>query len=658
MINRYVATIVFTLLLVLGAVFTPAPAIAAMDHSTEDLLTPALSGGNGTFRLLSAQRPYGDDLSMQFGFHLQYFSIEDFFAFGDDTTRFIGQFSTSIVPCEYFELFGSWYASSSNDNTNATLIQQFGNFNVGIKSGFDLSRNFSTAVAIQTEYLNNSPDLNLTGKAWNFIGSLLLTWDMTRSENPWPIRLHGNVGYKLDNSIDLTDGTALTAKQRYFLRVYPENQLVWGLGMEVPADFVNFIAEYSTEQIITSGNGDYFDHPQRVTLGAKIFPTEGRNVSIDIGSDIGVFNDAPASMSFAEPDYNLIAGFSYAWLPGRAVAKVAPSATGGVAGIVLDAATLKPLGGAIITFPEIELTRLQSHPTNGTFGFSGITPGNITAHIELADYQSADAQIVVKANETATPEIRLNAIKEAKKGLLILKLSNADNRAISGQMAFAEHPTMAPLAIPATGLRAKLSADTYKILVSSDGYLPEEHEITIEPDGKLLTEFSLREKNSKVQLVKDKIIISDKIPFATGKWALLPGSHGILNRVADLINDTPTVAKVRVEGHTDSTGNEAHNIFISQKRAESVVDYLVSRKVDRSRLEAVGYGPSRPLQDNNTTIGRNANRRVEFTVLEKEEPKVEAPAAPVTKPTPAPAPETPAAPAPAPETPAAPTPAP
>src|SRR5688500_2358260 len=115
--------------LVVSLAFTPVASAlpAPQEHSNDDLLAPALSGGNGTFRLLSAQRPYGDEASYQFGFHLQYFSTDDLFALGDETTRFIGQFSANFVLCPYFEFFGSWMATSSNDNNNAALIQQFGN---------------------------------------------------------------------------------------------------------------------------------------------------------------------------------------------------------------------------------------------------------------------------------------------------------------------------------------------------------------------------------------------------------------------------------------------------------------------------------------------------------------------------------------------------
>ena len=77
--------------------------------------------------------------------------------------------------------------------------------------------------------------------------------------------------------------------------------------------------------------------------------------------------------------------------------------------------------------------------------------------------------------------------------------------------------------------------------------------------------------------------------------------------------------KVRVEGHTDSRGNDARNLDLSQRRANSVMEYLVSHGVDASRLEAVGYGETRPLVENARTRAELAqNRRVVFTILDAE----------------------------------------
>ncbi len=76
--------------------------------------------------------------------------------------------------------------------------------------------------------------------------------------------------------------------------------------------------------------------------------------------------------------------------------------------------------------------------------------------------------------------------------------------------------------------------------------------------------------------------------------------------------------RVSVQGHTDSVGTEAGNMRLSQKRAEAVRAYLVQKGVAADRLEAVGYGPTKPIATNKTAKGRALNRRTEFRILASE----------------------------------------
>jgi large repetitive protein len=120
---------------------------------------------------------------------------------------------------------------------------------------------------------------------------------------------------------------------------------------------------------------------------------------------------------------------------------------------------------------------------------------------------------------------------------------------------------------------------------------------------------------SKVRLDKDRIVILDKVYFATGKDIILERSFSLLEQVASVLRANPQVELVRIEGHTDDQGADAKNLDLSQRRASGVRRYLIDAGIAAERLEAVGYGETRPTDTNKTAAGRENNRRVEFNIV-------------------------------------------
>ncbi|MFP2902783.1 OmpA family protein, partial [Corallococcus sp. 4LFB] len=120
---------------------------------------------------------------------------------------------------------------------------------------------------------------------------------------------------------------------------------------------------------------------------------------------------------------------------------------------------------------------------------------------------------------------------------------------------------------------------------------------------------------SKVRLEGSRIVILDKVYFATGKDVILPKSFPLLSQVAAVLRTHPELERVRVEGHTDSQGDDAKNLDLSQRRANTVRDWLVKAGIAAERLEAVGSGETKPVDTNDTAKGRENNRRVEFNIV-------------------------------------------
>ena len=120
-----------------------------------------------------------------------------------------------------------------------------------------------------------------------------------------------------------------------------------------------------------------------------------------------------------------------------------------------------------------------------------------------------------------------------------------------------------------------------------------------------------------VKLEADRVVILEQVHFDTNKATIQPVSHQLLTNVAEVLRTTPRITLVEVAGHTDSQGADDFNLDLSQRRAEAVLAYLVDQGVEPQRLQAKGYGETRPIETNDTAEGRSANRRVEFDIIEQ-----------------------------------------
>jgi OOP family OmpA-OmpF porin len=105
------------------------------------------------------------------------------------------------------------------------------------------------------------------------------------------------------------------------------------------------------------------------------------------------------------------------------------------------------------------------------------------------------------------------------------------------------------------------------------------------------------------------------IEFETNQDSIRPGSQSVLERAFSILKEYPSL-RVQIIGHTDSTGTLDHNMDLSQRRAASVRSHLVAQGIDPERIQAVGAGPSQPLESNGSLGGRQKNRRIEFKIIE------------------------------------------
>jgi outer membrane protein OmpA-like peptidoglycan-associated protein/YHS domain-containing protein len=151
----------------------------------------------------------------------------------------------------------------------------------------------------------------------------------------------------------------------------------------------------------------------------------------------------------------------------------------------------------------------------------------------------------------------------------------------------------------------------YMVNVSAKGYLFYSENIPLKNYNH--TEPYVEEIGLKPIKVGEKIALRN-IFFNTDAYTLQDKSRAELQRLADFLKDNPTL-RIEISGHTDNTGNAAHNMELSKNRAKSVYDYLINLGIPASRLTYQGYGSTQPVAPNTTEEGKAQNRRTEVKII-------------------------------------------
>ncbi len=111
-----------------------------------------------------------------------------------------------------------------------------------------------------------------------------------------------------------------------------------------------------------------------------------------------------------------------------------------------------------------------------------------------------------------------------------------------------------------------------------------------------------------------QVVRLNNVFFDFDKWELRPESYIELKRVVKLLKENPSI-EIEMSAHTDSRGSDEYNFKLSDNRARSVMEYIISQGIDPNRISSHGYGETKPVATNDTDEGRQLNRRVEFKIL-------------------------------------------
>jgi len=243
-----------------------------------------------------------------------------------------------------------------------------------------------------------------------------------------------------------------------------------------------------------------------------------------------------------------------------------------------------------------------------------ITPKNPVLSTEdnlLASLTEPVRETVI-AKEVALPTVQVSILKGTIFDAVTKQMLEADIELVDNQL----NQTIATFkSNSATGkfLVSLPAGKNYGIAVKKEGYLFHSENFDI-PSGSGYQEY-VKDIGLQNVAVGQKIVLRN-IFFDFDKATLRPESTAELERLIKLMSDVPSL-KIEIGGHTDSKGADEYNMKLSASRAQSVVDYLASHGVDKSRLTSKGYGETKPIATNDSDEGRQLNRRTEFEIKSK-----------------------------------------
>jgi OOP family OmpA-OmpF porin len=157
-----------------------------------------------------------------------------------------------------------------------------------------------------------------------------------------------------------------------------------------------------------------------------------------------------------------------------------------------------------------------------------------------------------------------------------------------------------------------LPAKTFVVTARAEGFAPKTQSVDIIPGGHV--DVVLELMPSKVKVTKEKLDIKDKVFFELGIATIKAESFPLLDEISRILLDRPDIVKMRIEGHTDSQGDDASNLRLSQDRAASVRQYFIDKGVTGDRLSAIGFGETKPIDMGKGARAHERNRRVEFFI--------------------------------------------
>ncbi len=600
----------------------------------------------------------GGPMTFRFRIHSEFFRRKGFIydnpdpTFGaDEHARVRGAVNLGFTPWKYLELFFS-INSQANRNSRTQPVDTprqdsetmfaLGDVDFGTKfiyalkdGGVGLGLDLGLGLLSGTQRLRTS--------SVNFWFDAVFGVDLRYlTKKHAPVRITANIGWMLDNSLKLIDWeriTDTTSREvtRFALGVnHSRVRMRYALdfpiriGKEKQAG-IDPIIEWSWD--VSTASDDAFEQPgaqasplprsmQWLTLGLRGNVVSG--LHLDAAVDVGIvspnFERGPPV-----PPWQLLLGLGWSFDPKPVVKEVEvpaepsdgsigaqPVLEGRIVGQVINPDG-SAVAGAQLYFPGLTTTAVMADE-GGNFTTFQFPAGTVAIQVQSEGQVVWEGTAEVVDGEDAQLAIQLDAAPEPPTGIVEGAFTNANGQPIKISMKVSGQGVDEPFQSTEGGLIAlELFAGEYSAVVSAAGYKDKSITFTVQGEGKVQVSAQLESDappdTPNIKGKKQRISVRKGIRYRGNEVS--QKSHAILDELATFLTYHSKYAVIEIGVHSDDRGNPRAR---TQGRADAVRAYLMGKGVSPDRIQAKGYGDSKPVAVNMTAVGRAKNNRTEIRV--------------------------------------------
>lgn len=390
--------------------------------------------------------------------------------------------------------------------------------------------------------------------------------------------------------------------------------------------------------------------PSTLTLGARVLPPV-KGLSALLAFDIGLLGTSTFVRELApNRPWTFVIAAQYAidtrpprpeiqYVRSEQAPPPPAAAKARVHGVVVERGFNTAVLGAVVHYPDLELSP-QLTGSDGGFVSYELDPGPVTFEVTHPDYEPARCSAAIPApaqaptsrgapsgsgppaagSGSALLEMRCELTARPRSASLRGSVVDAQSAPVSGVSVEVSGPANQTVSTDASGdfVVSGLPVGDYVARVDAPAFLLKSQPFSVTSGTEVNLQLVLiaKPKDASVTLTAKEVKIRNQIMFKSNSAEIDERSTALLSEIADVLLRNPQAARVQVQGHTDNRGDPETNLALSQQRAEAVVQWLTQAGVGADRLEAKGYGDSRPIVPNLTPGNRARNRRVQFIVRE------------------------------------------